>query len=134
MNELKLRLKIKRKKPEFIRKRGKILKRLGLKWRKPKGLHSQLRRHKKEAGHMPRAGYGSPRVVKGLHPSGFEDVLIFNTKDLEKIDSEKQACRIASSVGKKKRIEIMKKAEEMKIKVLNPFKIEEKKIEKPKGA
>jgi len=132
MNELKLRLKIKRKKPEFIRKRGKIFKRLGLKWRKPKGLHSQLRRHKKEAGYMPRAGYGSPREVIGLHPSGFEDVLVFNTRDLEKINSEKQVCRIASSVGKKKRIEIMKKAEEMKIKVLNPFKIEEKKVEKSK--
>jgi len=124
MNELKLRLKIKRKKPDFIRKRGGILKRLGIKWRKPKGLHSQLRRHKKEAGHMPRAGYGSPRTVRGLHPSGFEEVLIFNVKDLEKINSRKQACRIASGVGKKKRIEIMKKTEDMKIKVLNPFKIE----------
>jgi len=129
MNELKLRLKIKRKKPEFIRKRGKVIKRLKLKWRRPKGLHSQLRRHKREAGNMPKSGYGSPRAVRGLHPSGFEDIIIFNVKDLEKIDSEKQACRIASTVGKKKRMEIMKKADEMKIKILNPFK-----IEKPKEA
>ena len=129
MDYLKLRLKIKRKKPAFIRKRGKIYKRLGLKWRAPRGIHSKLRMHKKEAGNLPRPGYGSPRDVKGLHPSGFEEFLVYNLKDLEKINPEKQACRISATVGKKKRLEIMKKAEELKIKVLNPFKIEEKKIE-----
>ena len=127
MDNLKLRLKIKRKKPVFIRKRGKIFVRLGLKWRSPKGGHSKLRRHKKEAGNLPRAGYGSPKAVKGLHPSGFEELLVFNLKDLEKINPEKQACRISATVGKKKRLEIMKKAEELKIKVLNPFKVEIKK-------
>ena len=127
MNDLKLRLKIKRKKPVFIRKRGKIYRRLGLKWRAPKGGHSKLRRHKKEAGNLPRPGYGSPRSVKGLHPSGFEESLVYNLNDLAKINPEKQACRISATVGKKKRLEIMKKAEELKIKVLNPFKVENKK-------
>ena len=127
MNKLKLRLKIKRKKPDFVRKRGKIFKRLGLKWRKPKGVHSQLRKHKKEAGNLPKRGYGSPVAVRGLHPSGFEEKLVFNVNDLIKIIPEKQICRISSTVGKKKRLVIMKKAEELKIKILNPLKIEEKK-------
>jgi len=126
MNNLKLRLKIKRRKPEFIRKRGKIYKRLGLKWRRPKGIHSQLRKHKKEAGNVPKPGYGSPKSVKGLHPSGFKEIIVYNLKDLEKVNQEKQACRIASNVGKKKRLDIMKKAEELKIKVLNPLRIENK--------
>jgi len=129
MDNLKLRLKIKRKKPVFIRSRGKILRRVGMKWRAPKGIHSKLRMHKREAGNLPRPGYGSPRAVKGLHPSGFEEFLVYNLKDLEKINPEKQACRISATVGKKKRLEIMKKADELKIKVLNPFKIEEKKFE-----
>ena len=127
MNQLKLRLKIKRRKPDFVRKRGKIYKRLGEKWRAPRGIHSQLRKHKREAGNIPKSGYGSPRYVRGLHPSGFREVIVFNIKDLTKINPENYACRIASTVGKKKRIEIMKKAEELKLKVLNPFKIEEKK-------
>jgi large subunit ribosomal protein L32e len=127
MNNLKLRLKIKRKKPTFIRKRGTIYKRLGLKWRAPRGIHSQLRKHKKEAGNMPKSGYGSPRAVKGLHPSGFEEVMIFNPKELEKMNHEKQVCRISSTVGLKKRLAIMKKSEELKIKVLNPIKVEGKK-------
>ncbi|MFH1228964.1 MAG: 50S ribosomal protein L32e [Candidatus Aenigmatarchaeota archaeon] len=127
MNDLKLRLKIKRKKPAFIRKRGKIYSKLGMKWRSPKGIHSKLRKHKKEGGNMPKSGYGSPRAVEGLHPSGFIDFIVYNPNDLKKIIPDKQACRIASSVGKKKKLEIMKKAEELKIKVLNPFKVENKK-------
>lgn len=127
MNQLKLRLKIKRSKPDFVRKRAGIYKSLGTKWRMPKGVHSQLRRHKREAGNIPKPGYGSPRTVKGLHPSGFEEVMIYNINDISKINPQKQACRISSTVGKKKKIEIMKKTEEMKIKVLNPFKIEVKK-------
>jgi large subunit ribosomal protein L32e len=127
MNNLKLRLKIKRKKPDFIRKRGKIFKRLGLKWRAPRGIHSKLRMHKREAGNLPKAGYGSPRAVKGLHPSGFREILVYNLNDLKKI-GQGEAARIAANVGKKKRIEIMKKSEELKLKVLNPLKkVEEKK-------
>lgn len=130
MKALKLRAKMKRKKPNFMREGSKNFKRVGKKWRRPRGDQSKLRKHKKSKGFIPHPGYGSPRSVRGLHPSGFEEVLVFNTKDLERINPEKQACRIASTVGKKKRIEIMKKTEEKKIKVLNPFKIEVKEVEK----
>jgi large subunit ribosomal protein L32e len=126
MNDLKLRLKIKRNKPRFVRKRGTIFKRLGTSWRSPRGIHSQLRRHKREAGNIPRRGYGSPKSVKGLHPSGLVEILVFNVKNLEKI-KQGYAVRIAANVGKKKRMDIMKRAEEMKLKVLNPLKVEEKK-------
>jgi large subunit ribosomal protein L32e len=44
---------------------------------------------------------------------------VFNLKDLERIDSKNEAVKIGSSVGKRKRGEILKKAEEKKIKVLN---------------
>ena len=114
----------KRKKPKFPRQGAKNLKRVKDKWRKPRGSQSKLRKHKKSRGSMPNAGYGSPKSIRGLHPSGFEDVLVYNINNLEKIDSKKQACRIASTVGKKKRFEIMKKASELKIKVLNPLKKE----------
>ena len=76
---------------------------------------------------MPKPGYGSPRSVRWLHPSGFQDIIVNNVNDLTKMNPATQACRMAASVGKKKKIEIMKRAEEMKIKVLNPLKVEEKK-------
>jgi large subunit ribosomal protein L32e len=122
MNDLKLRMKIKRKKPAFARSRAGILVRVGMKWRAPKGIHSKRRMHKREAGNIPKRGYGSPRAVRGLHPSGFEEVFVYNLNDLQKIDPQKQACRFSATVGKKKRIDIMKKAGELKIRVLNPFK------------
>jgi large subunit ribosomal protein L32e len=114
----------KRKKPKFPRQGAKNIRRVKDKWRRPRGKQSKLRRHKKARGSMPNTGYGSPKSVRGLHPSGFEDVLVYNINNLEKLDSKKQACRIASNVGKRKGFEIMKKASELKIKVLNPLKKE----------
>jgi large subunit ribosomal protein L32e len=106
----------KRKKPKFPRQGAKNIRRVKDKWRRPRGKQSKLRRHKKARGSMPNTGYESP--------SGFEDVLVYNINNLEKLDSKKQACRIASNVGKRKGFEIMKKASELKIKVLNPLKKE----------
>ena len=118
---------MKRKKPTFVQQGSQNLVRVKSVWRHPRGKHSKLREHKKHKGFMPTAGYGSPRSVRFLHPSGFAEVMVNNVNDLNSIKPDKQACRIAASVGKKKRMDIMKKSNEMKIKVLNPLKIEEKK-------
>lgn len=109
-----------RKKPKFLRQGSKAYKRLGEKWRRARGMHSKLRRKEKSKGKMPSPGYGAPKDLRFLHPSGFKEVLICNVKDLEKIDKEKEVVKIVHTVGKKKRQEILKKAEELKLKVLNP--------------
>jgi large subunit ribosomal protein L32e len=54
-----------------------------------------------------------------MHPSGFREILVHNVKELENAD-EKTAVKIAHTVGKRKRQNILKKAEEKKVKVLNP--------------
>jgi large subunit ribosomal protein L32e len=66
-----------------------------------------------------RVGYRGPKDVRGLHPSGYQEVLIHNINDLQNIDNSVQAIRIGSTVGTKKRIEIQKKAEELDIRTLN---------------
>ena len=109
-----------KKKRKFLRQLSHTYKRLGKKWRRPRGSQSKLRRHKVCKGLRPSISYGKPKTVKYLHPSGFKEVLVYNVKDLEKVDVKKDAARIGSSVGKRKRSEIKKKAEELKIKVLNP--------------
>ncbi|ENN96185.1 50S ribosomal protein L32e [Methanocaldococcus villosus KIN24-T80] len=116
---LRLRFKLKRKKPDFIRTEAHRHKRLGEKWRRPRGRHNKMRLKWKEKPKVVSIGYRSPKAVRGLHPSGYEDVLVYNVKDLEKINPEKQAIRIASSVGMRKKIEIIKKAKELGIKILN---------------
>jgi len=47
-------------------------------------------------------------------------VLVYNVKDLENVNPERQAIRIASCVGMKKRLQIEEKAKELGIKILNP--------------
>jgi large subunit ribosomal protein L32e len=69
---------------------------------------------------LVKVGYRGPRAARGLHPSGYRDNLIHNTDELVKLDPKKDAARIGHTVGKKKRIEIINKAVELGIKVLNP--------------
>lgn len=114
--------KMKRKKPRFLRQEATYVKKLGDKWRSPKGTQSKTRKKKKGKRKMPNPGYGSPKIIRGLHPSGFKEALVCNLNDLNDLNPKTHACRIASSVGKKKKLEIMKKASEFKLKILNPYK------------
>ncbi len=118
-SQMNLRRKMKRKKPDFLRQNWFRFPSLGMKWRAPIGKRNKLRKHIKGKGFLPKAGYGSPLSVKGLHPSGLMEIRVFNANDLKKINPQQQCARIASAVGKKKRMEITKAAAEMKIRVLN---------------
>ncbi len=109
-----------RKKPAFKRWLSQSYGRLSESWRKPQGKHSKIILKKGGKIKMPSPAYGAPKNLRYLHPSGFKEVLIHNTKDLEKIDAKKEAVKIGHTVGKKKKQDILKKAKELKIKVLNP--------------
>ncbi|MEX2703093.1 MAG: 50S ribosomal protein L32e [Candidatus Baldrarchaeota archaeon] len=117
---LELRKKIKSKKPDFVRYESWRYKRVKPNWRKPKGIDSKVREKRKGWIKMPDIGYRSPKVVRGLHPSGFEEVLVYRPEDLEKLDPTKHAVRIAHTVGTRKRLTILEKAEELELVVLNP--------------
>jgi len=108
------------KKPKFRRWMSQSISRVGDSWRRPRGTHSKIKRDEKGKIKMPTPGYGAPKELRYMHPSGFMEIVVWNLKDLEKIDPKKQAVKIAHAVGEKKRKIILKKAEEMKIKVLNP--------------
>jgi large subunit ribosomal protein L32e len=116
---MRLKLKMKQKKPDFKRQDWFRFKRIGTSWRRPKGLHSGMRKQLKHRPAIVKIGYRSPALVRGLHPSGLEDVLIHNVKELEALNPETQGARVASTVGKRKRIEIVKKAKELGIKIFN---------------
>lgn len=108
-----------RSRKEFTRQNAHKQNRVGSSWRKPRGHHSNIRLNKKYAKDMPNKGYRSPEAVRGLHPSGLEDVLVHNTDDLEDLDPEEEAARIGSSVGGRKREQITERADELDITVLN---------------
>jgi len=109
-----------RKKPRFLRQNWQALKTLRhIKWRNPRGMHSKLRRKEEGKGFLPKPGYGAPVALRGLHPCGLREVLVANVSDLQKVDPKNEAAKIRGTVGKKKRADILKAAEEMKIRVLN---------------
>ena len=116
---LELRKKMNAVKPDFVRQDLHKKPNLKKKWRKPRGLHSKLRLRKRGKGKHVSHGYRSPVQVRGLDSSGLEVVVIASPQEIGKIDRKKQGIVISSSVGKKKRVAILKLAKESEITVLN---------------
>ena len=117
---LALRAAQKKATPSFRRTewfRYKRLSRSG--WRKPHGMDNKQRRNFKYRGSLVRIGHGKVNAASGLHPSGFEEVMVHNTRDLDQIDAETQAARIGATVGGRKRENIHARADELGIRVLN---------------
>ena len=110
----------KSRKPTFLQTDSHKKKKLEDRWKRPDGIHNKTRYGRK--GKCPRveAGYGSPALVRGLHPSGFEEVVVKNPKDLESLNAGRQAARISHTVGLRKRSLIETKAAELGLKILNP--------------
>ena len=117
---LALRAAQKKATPTFRRTewfRYKRLSRSG--WRKPHGMDNKQRRNFKYRGSLVRIGHGKVNMASGLHPSGFEEVMVNNAADLDQIDAETQAARVGSTVGGRKRELIHSRADELGIRVLN---------------
>ncbi len=117
--KLQIRKQIKKRTPTFLREEWFRYKRIPKNWRRPDGITSKMRKNLKYRPSKVRIGFRGPKEVRGLHPSGFEEVMIYNVADLKNINPEKQAARIGGTVGTKKRLEIAKKAEKLEIRVLN---------------
>ena len=119
VDALAKRAMISGRRPAFKRQEWFRYSKLGENWRKPKGIHSKMKRGLKRRPPMVEVGYRGPAEVRGLHPSGFEEVLVYNVEGLENIDPKKQAVRIGGTVGTKKRMAIEDRADELGIRVLN---------------
>jgi large subunit ribosomal protein L32e len=116
---LKLRARIKKRKPRFVRQESWKYVRLKENWRRPHGLDNKVRKKIKGWPMPVDPGYRGPKIARGLHPSGHEEVLVYNSDRLEEIDPKTQAIRIAHTVGRRKRVRILGEARRKKITVLN---------------
>ena len=124
---LKMRSEQSKKQPKFRRQewfRYRRLSKTG--YRKPKGDDSSMRKNRKYRSPMARVGYGKVAAARGLHPSGFEEILVHKADQLDGIDPEKQAVRIGSSVGNRKRSRIHERADELGLRVLNRRQIDKR--------
>jgi len=113
------------KKPKFRRQESWRYKRLKESWRRPRGMDSKMRKGVKGWPKTPNIGYRSPKDARNIHPSGFKEILVHNIDELDGVDPNSEAVRIAHTVGYRKRIEIINLAREMGIYVLNPVGREE---------
>lgn len=103
---------------KFRRREYFRYKKLGDKWRRPRGKHSKVRRY--FSGKTQRPLVGFKKMTRGLHPSGYREAMISNASELENLDKDTQAVRISRTVGARKRQYILEEAQKLKLKVLNP--------------
>ncbi len=117
---LALRAEQKKATPSFRRTewfRYKRLARSG--WRAPHGMDNKQRKNLKYRSSLVRVGHGKVSAAHGLHPSGFREVMVQNSGDLEEIDPETEAARVGGTVGRRKCGHIYSRADELGIRVLN---------------
>lgn len=113
-----------RKKPTFVRrdwhKRIRFTRKKKMKWRKARGMDNKVRLAFKGYPSKVKIGWGRKSEEKGL-VKGLTQVRIENVKQLESV--KKGQGVIIGKVGKKNREALIKKANEMKITVLNKYKV-----------
>ncbi len=106
----------KKKKPTFNVLNLGFKKRVKSRWRKPRGTHNKKRMGKEFTGASPSIGYGTPASIRGKR-NGMEEVLVCNVSELEGLKDV--LLRISAKVGKRKRLEIAKKAKALSLKIVN---------------
>ncbi len=109
-------MKNKTKKPKFLRKDTFKKSRIGKrrknkqKWRRARGRDNKIREKRKSHKKKPSIGYGAPK-------NQLKTKLIYSAKEFNQI--KKDEIIIVGKVGKKRKIEIAKKAVEKNIKLSN---------------
>ena len=99
---------------KFLRRDWKRHSKLGKKrkkkqtWRRPTGRDNKMREKRKGYPKIVQIGYKNTE-------SKIKEILVYNLDDLEKVGTGKGEKIFMGKVGKKKRMEILKKGREMKI-------------------
>lgn len=126
MNELKkLRVRMKKDKPEFYRRLYHEFAKLRNKarWRKPKGIDNPMRLRLKGYPPIVKIGYKNPESIRGLHPSGLFPVVIENPSQIEKLDPKKHIVYLSQKLGKKKKLDLVKVLKEKGFKIANEIEV-----------
>ncbi len=115
---MKIRKALKSKRPEFKRQDSHKIKSLTPGWRRPSGLHSKMRHNMKGYRRVVSQGFRAPVIVRGFHPKG-EAKLCNTLNDLQSAKDNNLLVILGSNLGQKKRVELVKKADDLKLNVVN---------------
>jgi len=116
---MELRKQKKRKNPKFRRVESWRYKRVKDSWRKARGIDSQTRKKTKSGVKSPSVGYRSPKKIRGLHPSGYEEVRVTSINDFKGLSNKRHAIKISGRLGTRKRIPLVEYAQNKGFKILN---------------
>jgi large subunit ribosomal protein L32e len=119
---------MKRKRPTFLHQEHWKLKRFKkASWRKPRGKRSKMRSKERAKPYLVSIGYRSPKKVRNFHPKGVPEIIVHNVEDVQKIKTKGEpegnyeyVIRIASSVGTRKKIDIVRAAAQKPVHIANP--------------
>jgi len=116
---LKARREQRNKRPKFTRQGYGIVKRIGAKWRKPKGRHSKQRHQR--AGHrsIVKPGFRTNKLVRNLDISGLIPVVINSTNHVSLLDKNIHGAIIGRNVGIRKKLLLLAALKKQGVKVLN---------------
>ncbi len=92
-------------------------------WRKQRGIDNKKRVKKAFAGAEPTIGYGNPEQLRGVRVNGRRTVVVQNVQQLKEVienpDMTDYDVTLASTLSRRKRIEMVKLAEQNKLRVTN---------------
>lgn len=115
---LAVRKEKKARKPHFVRQCAHKKRQLASNWRKPRGLHSKMRLHKKGKRLTVKIGWKSPVEVRGLSREGLVQARVCSLNDLKSL-SDRHGIIIGSTVGVRKRIMLLQEIKKRGLKLLN---------------
>lgn len=100
----------------FMRQDYFRYKRVGTKWRRPRGIQSKMKIGKGGAGSVVSIGYGTPNSEKNKF-NGANVIIVYNVNDLKKVGDN--IALIGSTVGARKTSLIREEAKKLDIRILN---------------
>lgn len=95
--------------------------RLSRSWRRPRGIDCRVRRRYRGVLRTPKIGYGSNNKTKHLLSNYKKKFVVNNVQELDLLltNNEKYCAEIAACIGAVKRIQIIRRADELGVKLTN---------------
>ncbi len=120
------KISMKKRMPKFERQEAHVKARLSRSgWRKPRGFQSKMRLQRKGYNAIVKVGYRTPRILRGRLISGLLETIVISPSDLKNIQKD-QIALIPRTLGNRKRLELLKEAKKLKIRISNYSNIDTK--------
>jgi large subunit ribosomal protein L32e len=115
---LEIRKEMRKRKPKFLAQDVHKKKKIRKRWVRPRGLHSKIRLEKKGYNKRVKPGYRTPLLVRGM-VKGINPVVVCSLRDLDTLKPEDGGVIISSTLGQRKKLDLVKACKEKKLYILN---------------